>query len=133
MTLPSFLPPGTGDVARWALSRRLQYVGHPDERSLRHWEPFHTMVSPARFFNAVSQLSRPATLTVVEPWTEESQAPPMDRTLLGYVTHPALRGGVSLRVGVHHADCRPSVQGYQRMAAALPQLLHAALTPDSAR
>ncbi|HHH12067.1 MAG TPA: hypothetical protein ENK23_08365 [Sorangium sp.] len=196
MTLPSFLPAGTDEVARWALTQGLQYAAHPDEQSLRNWEPFHTMVSPARFFNAVSQLSPPAAFTVVEPWTEEGLEAPMDRTLLGYATHPGLRGSASLQVGEHfitrvsflsdkpppkvtlgiaawdahvvtraaspelaravltdalrallqgwsfmghleiragalvvyHANTKPTVAGYQRMAHALPQLLNAALT-----
>ena len=83
------------------MSQRLQYTGHPNDHSLRAWEPFDTMVSPARFFNAVSQVTPPSATTVVEPWTEEGLEAPMARAVLGYITHPVLRGGVSLRIGEH--------------------------------
>ena len=101
MTAGPKLPQGSGDIGRWAHNKRLQYAPHPDERALRNFEPFDTMVSPARFYNAVSWMSPPGSATLVEPWTEEGLLEPMDRTVLAFISHPALRGRASARIGEH--------------------------------
>ena len=97
----SFLPPGSGPVAVWAHQRGLLYDPRPDERWFRAFEPFDTLISPARYFNACTANAPPGSITLVEPWTEEDESEPLDRTVLSFVVHPRLGARASARSGEH--------------------------------
>ncbi len=98
---PSYDPVGTPAIGRWAASRQMGYDKRPEQSWFRGWEPYDTMVSPACYLNACSWKARPATAVIAEPWTEEGDTEPMDRTLLGLVSHPGLRHRASMRSGEH--------------------------------
>lgn len=96
-----FLPVGSDQIERWAWGRQLLYKARPVIEWFREWEPFDTITSPATYFNAVSWNANPGALTIAEPWTEDGVFEPMDRTLLGFATHPGLRWRASMRSGEH--------------------------------
>jgi hypothetical protein len=100
---PPFTPVGTEALARWAYGRRLGFQPRPDPTWFRNWEPFDTMVSPAHYFGACSWSSPPGSVTLVEPYTEaeDSLTEPLDRTVLAFASHPALRHRCSARAGEH--------------------------------
>ncbi len=95
------LPTGSDAVARWARSRGVNYEGWPNQAWFRFWEPYDTMVSAAHYYNAITwQLSQGA-VTIAEPWTEDGELEPMDRTILAFVKHSGLRYTASMRSGEH--------------------------------
>lgn len=96
-----FTPPGTEAVAAWAMSQRLRFDPRPDQNWFREWEPFETMVAPSGYFGAVSWSARRLSITVAEPWTEEFDTEPVDRTILAFASHPELRHRGSMRIGEH--------------------------------
>ena len=96
-----FTPPGTEAVAAWAMSQRLRFDPCPDQNWFRDWEPFETMVAPSGYFGAVSWNARRLSITVAEPWTEEFDTEPVDRTILAFASHPELRHRASMRIGEH--------------------------------
>jgi hypothetical protein len=100
---PPFVPAGTDSVARWALGRRVGFEPRPDPTWFRAWEPFDTMVAPAHYYGACSWPAPPGSITLVEPYTEseDSQLDPLDRTVLAFASHPALRHRCAARVGEH--------------------------------
>ena len=59
------------------------------------------MVPFAYYFNSCSWPANPGSIALVEPWTEEDDFEPMDRTILGFVKHPGLRCRAAMRVGEH--------------------------------
>lgn len=95
------IPAGTDVIMRWAMGLGLACTARPEESWLRAWEPFDTMVAPARYVNAVSWQLPPGAITVVEPWTEEGLLEPMERTLLAFASHAQLRHRCAFRVGEH--------------------------------
>ena len=95
------LPVGSDQIEQWAFKRRLQYKPRPDLKWFREWEPFDTISSPVLYFNAVSWQASPGSLTLAEPWTEEGLNEPMDRTVLGFASHPELRWRASMHSGEH--------------------------------
>ncbi len=100
---PPFVPVGSEAVLRWASARRVGYEARPSQEWFRAWEPFHEMVSPAAYYNACSWPAAPGSVTLVEPYTEDEDSgiEPIDRTVIGFVSHPGLAGLASLRVGEH--------------------------------
>ncbi len=95
-------PPGSHAVARWAGARGYPFQYAPDEAWYRAWEPFDTLVAPARYLNAVATNLRRAQLVVVEPWMAYGDDTPVARTLFAFVRHPRVRGRASMHVGVSH-------------------------------
>jgi hypothetical protein len=98
---PEVLPQGSDEIARWAMARGLRYEARPDQSWFRRWEPFDTMVAAASYINAVTWSLPPGSVTVAEPWTEEGNLDPIDRTLYAFASHPGLRGQAAVRVGEH--------------------------------
>ena len=98
---PAFSPSGSDQIAFWAHKRGLIYKLRPPMEWFREWEPFDTITSPPIYFNAVSWTANPGSLTLAEPWTEDGMIEPMDRTILGFASHPALRYRASMRSGEH--------------------------------
>jgi hypothetical protein len=96
------LPHGSTAIAAWAASRRYGYDPLPDEAWFRRWEPHDTIAPPARFFNAVTWMARPdpGHVVVVEPWYAE-EGDPLERVLLAFAVHPALRHRAAARAGDH--------------------------------
>ncbi len=100
---PPFVPIGSEAVARWATARGTGCDPRPPQDWFRDWEPFHTMISPAAYYNSCSWPAPPGSVTLVEPYTEDenSQIQPIDRTVFGLASHPALRWTASMRAGEH--------------------------------
>jgi hypothetical protein len=94
-------PPGSEQIAVWARQHRLRYESHPQEEWFRAWEPFDTMVSASAYFNAVSWALVPATFTIAEPWLAPLDSEPLDRTLLGFASHPGFQRWAAARGGDH--------------------------------
>jgi hypothetical protein len=61
------------------------------------------MVSPTAYYNACSWPAPPGSVTLVEPYTEDedSLVAPIDRTVIGFASHPGLRHSASMRAGEH--------------------------------
>ena len=95
-------PPGSHAVARWAGTRRYPFQFTPDDAWYRAWEPFDTLVAPARYVNAVAANVRRAQLVIVEPWMAYGDDAPVGRTLFAFVRHPRVRGRASLHLGRSH-------------------------------
>jgi hypothetical protein len=95
------LPNGTDLIARWATSRGVNHEPRPNQAWFRFWEPFDTMVSAAHYFNAITWQAVPGSVTIAEPWTEDSDLEPMDRTIVAFINHPGLRFTASMRSGEH--------------------------------
>jgi len=96
---PSPLPAGSSQVAQWAAGRRIHYDPRPQQEWFLRWEPFDTITSPARYYNACSWPAPPGSVTIAEPWTEEGIIEPMDRTIFAFASHPGLRFKASMRSG----------------------------------
>jgi hypothetical protein len=82
------------------------YTARPGEDWFRQWEPHDTMVSPENFFNSVSfRLPSLRGRTpigdgvIVEPWAAPEGVDPLERTLLGFATHPAMMNRAAMRTG----------------------------------
>jgi hypothetical protein len=95
-------PPGSYVVASWAGARGYPFQYNPDDSWYRAWEPFDTLVAPARYLNAVATSVRRARLVVVEPWMAYGDDSPVARTLFAFVRHPAVRGRASMHIGGSH-------------------------------
>lgn len=97
-----FAPMGSEQIAGWAASRGLIYRASPDEGWFRGWEPFDTIAPPTIYVNSCTWvISPPDQITVVEPWYAPEDGTPLDRSLLGFATHPGLRYVASARGGEH--------------------------------
>jgi hypothetical protein len=101
VNVAGFLPPGSGELARWAYSRGMGFSGQPDQAWFRAWEPYDTLITPAFYYSACTLVMPPGSITVAEPWIEESGLEPLDRTLLAFVSHPNLTARAAARVGEH--------------------------------
>ncbi|MBI4952472.1 MAG: hypothetical protein HY908_10600 [Myxococcales bacterium] len=133
-------PPGSEAVAHWAASRGIGYAVRPDEAWFRAWEPFDTLISASRYYNACSWAASPGAVSLVEPWTEEEEGTePIGRALLGFAQHPGLRHRAAARCGeglltrVSYLAGPPLPRaplGDARWDAAVVTLAH---TPDEAR
>jgi hypothetical protein len=95
-------PPGSLVVARWAGARGYPFQYTPDDAWYRAWEPFDTLVAPARYVNAVATNVRRAQLVAVEPWMAYGDEAPVARTLFAFVRHPRVQGRASMHVGSSH-------------------------------
>jgi len=97
------LPPGSNQIASWAASARLGYEPTPDEAWFRRWEPHDTIAPPTRFYNACTWLAQPdpGHVVLVEPWYALDDLEPLERVVLAFAVHPALRFRASMRAGEH--------------------------------
>jgi hypothetical protein len=97
------LPLGSSEVAAWASRARLAYEPSPDEVWFRRWEPHDAIAPPSTFFNSCTWQARPdpGHIVIVEPWFAAGDADPLDRTILAFAVHPALRRHAAMRVGDH--------------------------------
>lgn len=96
---PTADPQGSPQLAHWARKRRVSHQVRPEQPWFRRWEPYDTMVAPVCYLNACSWPAPPGTITLAEPWTEEAEDDPMERTVWAFVSHPGLRFRASMRVG----------------------------------
>jgi hypothetical protein len=101
--VPPPLPPGSSKIAPWAYRARLGYEPNPDEAWFRKWEPHDAVAPPTSFFNACTWLATPdpGHIVVVEPWYALDDAEPLDRAVIAFAAHPALRRRAAMRVGEH--------------------------------
>lgn len=96
------LPPGSEHIASWARARRWIYEPYPNVEWFRAWEPFDTMVSGTTYFNSVSfTVGSRGTGTMAEPWYAPEDSTPLDRTVLGFVSHPGFTRRAAARGGEH--------------------------------
>ena len=98
---PSSLPPGSEQVGAWAKRRGFSYEPRPDPSWFLAWEPYDSMTSPEAYFNAVSWMLPPGTVTLAEPWLAPVDAQPLGRTALVFVQHPTFVRRAAARVGEH--------------------------------
>ncbi len=101
--MPDRLPPGSSAIATWAARARLGYEPHPDEDWFRRWEPHDAIAPPGLFFNACTWMAAPdlGHIVVVEPWYAPEDGEPLDRAVIAFAVHPALRWRAAMRVGEH--------------------------------
>lgn len=93
-------PRGAHAIAHWARSRGLPFEARPDEAWFRGWEPYDTIAPPSFYFNACTINTPPGVIVLAEPWTSTSEDyEPLERTLLGFATHPGLQRHASMRAG----------------------------------
>jgi len=98
---PTADPQGTTAISQWARRKRVSHQVRPEQGWFRKWEPFDTMISPTCFLNACSWPAPPGNVTLAEPWTEEGDDEPMDRTIVAFVSHPGLGWRASMHSGEH--------------------------------
>ena len=99
MPASGWLPQGSDHIAHFARLRGLYYEGRPDEAFFRAFEPHDTLVSPQHFFNAVRYRASHGDVVLVEPWTAFEGLDPLERSVLGFASHPSPRRRAALRVG----------------------------------
>jgi hypothetical protein len=97
------LPSGSNAIAAWASRSRLAYEPNPDEAWFRRWEPHDAIAPPATFFNSCTWHATPdpGHIVLVEPWYATEDVDPLDRTVLAFGVHPALRRRAAMRAGEH--------------------------------
>lgn len=95
------MPSGSDAIGRFAAGRGLAFDPRPDEAWFRRWEPHDAIAPPQLFFDAVTWVANPGTLTVVEPWYAPEDVEPLERTVLAFAQHPGLRWRAAMRVGEH--------------------------------
>ncbi|MFO0614448.1 MAG: hypothetical protein U0414_17825 [Polyangiaceae bacterium] len=101
-----FVPNGSDHLAHWARLHGAAYVLNPPEDWFRQWEPHDTLVAPELFYNSIT-LRLPSIwghrpigdLVIVEPWTAPAGVDPLERTIVGFATHPGLMARASMRTG----------------------------------
>ena len=93
--------PGGHSIQQWAWSRGVAFDAFPEETWFRRWEPYDTISPPLAYVNAVTIQNPPGVVVLVEPWTAFEGTEPLDRTVLGFATHPGLRRKASIRAGEH--------------------------------
>jgi hypothetical protein len=95
-------PRGAQAIEHWARSRGVSFSARPDESWFRRWEPYDTLAPPSFYFNACTVQHPPGLIVLAEPWTSTSEdTEPLERTVLGFATHPALVRRASMRAGEH--------------------------------
>jgi hypothetical protein len=99
--LHSSLPPDSQLVSAWARRRGLVYQPRPDLAWFQAWEPFDTMVSATAYYNAVTWGVPRGQATLAEPWLAAPDSEPLGRTVLVFVSHPAISGRAAVRGGEH--------------------------------
>jgi hypothetical protein len=97
------VPSGTNQIAQWATTARLGYEPMPDESWFRRWEPYDTVAPPSRYLNSCTWYARPdpGHIVLVEPWYAAEDVEPLDRTVVAFAVHPALRYRAAIRAGEH--------------------------------
>jgi hypothetical protein len=99
--VPDRLPLGSNAIAAWASRARLGYEPHPDEAWFRRWEPHDAIAPPTSFFNSCTWIAGTGHVVVVEPWYAAEGIDPLDRAVLAFAVHPALRWRAAIRAGEH--------------------------------
>jgi hypothetical protein len=101
--VPPRLPLGSNAIAAWANQARLRYEPLPDEAWFRRWEPHDAIAPPGLFFNSCTWMAAPdpGHIVIVEPWYAPEDADPLDRAVVAFAVHPALRRRAAIRVGEH--------------------------------
>jgi hypothetical protein len=101
--VPARLPLGSNAIAAWASRSRLGYEAHPDEAWFRRWEPHDAIAPPAMFFNSCTWQAAPDSghIVLVEPWYAHEDIDPLDRVVVAFAVHPALRRRAAMRAGEH--------------------------------
>jgi hypothetical protein len=94
-------PPGSDPIAAWAARRGLAFTPRPEEAWFRSWEPYDTLAPPSAYLGACTWVAPPGHAVIAEPWYAADGDDPLERTLLGFAVHPALRRRASMRVGEH--------------------------------
>lgn len=95
------LPSGSEAIAQLAGARRLVYQARPDEAWFRRWEPYDTIAPPSLYYNAITWTLSPGAIVIAEPWSALEDGEPLERTLLGFASHPGLMRRAAMRVGEH--------------------------------
>jgi hypothetical protein len=95
------LPPGSEVIARWAARHALRYDARPDDAWFRRWEPYDTMAPATIYYNACTWTQSRLMMVIAEPWFAPEDGEPLERTLLGFATHPSLMRRAAMRVGEH--------------------------------
>jgi hypothetical protein len=89
-------------IATWAHASGFAWTAFPTESWFRHWEPYDTISPPSYYLRSVTRTSPHGPYVVVEPWyTSDLDGEPLERTLLGYATHPSLMHRAAMRAGEH--------------------------------
>jgi hypothetical protein len=95
------LPPGSDAIAAWASRRGLAFAARPDEDWFRRFEPYDTIAPPSFYWSSCSQAVGPGHSVVVEPWYAPEDGEPLERSILGFATHPGLMRRAAARAGEH--------------------------------
>jgi hypothetical protein len=82
---------------------RLAYEPTPDEAWFRRWEPHDAIAPPTSFVNSCTWMAAPdpGHIVVVEPWYAADDVEPVDRAIVAFAVHPALRRRAAMRAGEH--------------------------------
>lgn len=98
----TFQPPaGSNLIAHWAAHRGFPYQPSPAEAWYRQWEPFQTLVSPARYHNAVRCRIDEAQIIIAEPWMATGDSIPLGRTLLAFISTSRLQYRAAARASAN--------------------------------
>ena len=92
-------PPDPEPTRAWAARHRMLFFPQPEPSWFEAWEPYDTMIAPARYVNSVVAQTAAGAVVYVEPWTADEGMEPVDRTLLAFATHQGLRARASARIG----------------------------------
>jgi hypothetical protein len=94
-------PEGSQHIARWAAIHALGYEWHPRDDWFRRWEPYDTLAPPSHYYNACTRMAAPGHIVLVEPWYADEDVEPLERTILGFASHPGLIRRAAMRAGEH--------------------------------
>ena len=95
------MPPSMTPIAQFAQRARLAFEARPDERWFRAWEPHDIIAPPSAFYNSCTWMAPIGNVVLVEPWYAAEDSDPLERTVLAFASHPALRSRAAMRVGEH--------------------------------
>src|SRR5262249_15430322 len=56
---------------------------------------------PSQYYNACTRIADPGHIVLVEPWYAAEDSEPLERTILGFASHPGLRRRAAMRAGEH--------------------------------
>lgn len=98
---PAPAVPGSELVARWAAGRGMVFEARPDETWFRRWEPYDTMAPASHYYNSCTWQQGRLTTVLVEPWFADEGIDPLERTIVGFATHPGLVRRAAARAGEH--------------------------------
>lgn len=89
-------------IGAWAGTSGFAWAPFPDESWFRQWEPYDTIAPPGHYVRSVTRMSPHGPYVCVEPWyASDLDSEPLERTILGYATHPGMMHRAAMRVGEH--------------------------------